>query len=249
MSRPFPEPTSHIHSAIRVASHSTPFISSALSVEESEQMRTEYLSMIVHDDWWDRFQRHIPADLEPCQTRSVQVSCSAIPDDVAMTFPFFVGRFTSDTTQHVQLPVDNTSVSRCHFICVASGRELLIIDVGSYAGIVTLKRSGEFPVESSLPRDRRVLKFSVDERFVLKIGDITIGFNLPKAPCLVCMDRPRHQRLVCGHMCCCSQCLTRLRTCPICRAPITGQLLSTTLRSYARQDAEDPPSSSHQAAR
>jgi hypothetical protein len=39
--------------------------------------------------------------------------------------------------------------------------------------------------------------------------------------CAVCQDAPKDTLFNCGHVCSCAECAARLRSCPLCRAPIT----------------------------
>jgi hypothetical protein len=68
------------------------------------------------------------------------------------------------------------SVSRCHCILflVPESRQVILVDIGSASGIVTLRRSSQNPCGSSLPNQRSILVFNWGEGMVQKRSFVQI---------------------------------------------------------------------------
>lgn len=235
-------------------------ISCPISAVEAEQLRQEYLFIIVTDNWLDKLanlltQASSSSAVSPQQTIRVTIR----NETSEVRIPFYIGRQlppeSCTSMDYVQLENSGRG-SRCHVMVTLAGDELVLIDPGSLAGITTLKRSNAGAcLDHSLPRSRAVLKFGQDERFVVVLDTIRVGFNLdvPLAgqevnECVVCMEHPAVERLVkCRHCVVCSRCLDVLDACPICRVPIPRGSTGRNVTVAAHLDYR-PPTHVHEAA-
>jgi hypothetical protein len=113
----------------------------------------------------------------------------------------------------------NDAMSRLHAIVYLFPMIgiVLVVDVGSFTGIVTVKRaSTTAQCISSVPSLRQVLSFGWKEGVLLRLGTFTV--QLWAKACVVCLSRPRNQTFAqCRHYCVCEQCVQRLDKCPVCR--------------------------------
>lgn len=127
-----------------------------------------------------------------------------------------IGRMFSD----IAFPEADTNCSRLHALVfpLPVYGVVAVVDVGSYTGIITTKRSSDAKCESSTPVSRRALIFKLDESAALLMGNQQVLLN-PKL-CCVCFEAPRNQKFNCGHQCTCKSCADKLELCPLCRAPI-----------------------------
>ncbi len=94
----------------------------------------------------------------------------------------------------------------------------LVVDMGSYYGIDTLKRSSGKALISSHIKSRNILVFDWNEVAIFRMGSEKIGIN-PKE-CLICFEKPRDTTFNCGHHTVCAMCADRINRCPICREVI-----------------------------
>eukprot|EP00041_Stephanoeca_diplocostata_P020980 m.480487 g.480487 ORF g.480487 m.480487 type:complete len:258 (-) comp21707_c0_seq32:2682-3455(-) len=231
-------------------------LSYAVSTDEEEKLRAEYLSIITTRNWLDKMAllltRSVSSPIPQRQT--IRVTLKNETKDVHL--PFYIGRQrppeSCTSMDYVQLE-EHDGGSRCHVLVTLVADELVLIDPGSLSGVTTLKRSNtDATLDHSRPRKRAVLKFAHTERFVIKVDGIRVGFNLdlPLAglavnECVVCMEHPAVERLTqCRHCVVCSLCLDALETCPICREPIprgsAGRNVTVAAHLHYRPQSDSP---------
>jgi hypothetical protein len=219
-------PKSHsIISALVTSSADDPRLSSRrIDQSVTDQLRQECTSIIDSVNWRTKMAKRLQV---PGSVRGT-VSVTIDRRTRNVTLPFYIGRLMPEHAQasildHVHM--SGARGSRCHAMITKVADELIVVDPGSLSGIRTRKRS-EFPhMVHSLPWTRNVLKFGHQERFVLSLDGILVGFNLDlnlpgleATECTVCMMAPAIERLQrCGHCVACSSCLDQLTLCPICR--------------------------------
>jgi len=128
------------------------------------------------------------------------------------------------------LYIDSVScVSRLHVMIfpIPQINKYLVVDVGSLMGIKTLQRSTSNIKVDSLPNQRRVLIFDLDEVAELELGVVKICVN-PRE-CGICFEKPRECTLNCGHYVVCNTCRPLISICPLCRANITDHTVGYRL--------------------
>ena len=88
-----------------------------------------------------------------------------------------------------------------------------------------MSRSGKEKPLHSVPNSRRVLRFDLDETFVLRFGGSeTSKLIVNPKECIICMDRPREHRFSsCNHCVVCSSCSSELQMCQLCLSQIIGR--------------------------
>lgn len=150
-----------------------------------------------------------------------------------LTTPFYIGRHAvPHVGAGIMLNVSAQNYSRCCLFVLSSPNELMVIDPGSIGGIRVVSRSSGLPCEHSLPDDRKVLKFRIDETVCLRLGYGSIMVQLNAKPCVVCLDLRRDVRLPCGHAVLCHACARHLRRsgqpCPVCNAPCQAETPNNT---------------------
>lgn len=224
--------------------------SSQVSPEETEALRDEYLSIIDKPDWDTQMAKRLMVSSSVAADHgTIRVTMDSRTHE--MKLPFYIGRQPRAAVAEAQL--DHLQIytgSRCHVMVTATKDELILVDPGSLVGVQTMKRSEDVLLEDSLPDDRRVLKFGHQERFVITLDSVMIGFNLdqgPEAECLVCMSQPIVERLeACGHSVACPSCLNQLFICPVCRVLINGRQATVAPEQTYRAPIPDyfpPPTS------
>lgn len=119
----------------------------------------------------------------------------------------------------VELDKYDPTISRLHaIILVMSGiKKILVLDVGSFNGIITTLRSSKEPLEVSSHNLRKILEFNINETFSLEMGNANITIS-PKE-CIICFSKPRSCVYACGHYACCLECSNKIHECPVCRTP------------------------------
>jgi hypothetical protein len=213
------ERLSAITSAVTQSAAMPQYTSTPLSQVEAEELRQEYLTIMQTGDHW---LEHISEVLPSCVGNTVNVTLHGVTR--ALPYPFYIGRQAPPPlkpSHMAHLPITLYG-SRCHVLCTMVDDKIILVDPGSLVGIKTVKRSLDIPAENSLPTQRQTLQFSKNEKFVLDIDGIKVGFNLDLGAneCTVCMDAYCIERLGCGHCVACPSCLDRLHICPVCRAPL-----------------------------
>ena len=121
------------------------------------------------------------------------------------------------------IPLKQNITSRLHAMVfiLPNINKIIVVDVGSFFGIVTKERSSSEKSVHSLPNMRNVLFFDLNETVILSLGMEDICIN-PKE-CVVCMEEARNCRFGCNHWVTCTNCASKLQDCPICRKPIDGR--------------------------
>lgn len=120
--------------------------------------------------------------------------------------------------------------SRLHAMIFILPEKIVVVDVGSFFGIVTKERSSGKELVDSLPNKRAVLFFDRNETVILSLGIEEICIN-PKE-CIVCMEESRNCRFNCNHWVTCDKCAAKLQECPICRKPLGNrEVMYTTATS------------------
>lgn len=127
-------------------------------------------------------------------------------------------------------PKHYACVSRLNavFVSVCGNTKLLVLDVGSYRGVRTLKRTSTTTpqLQHSVPGARAALLFDANERVVLRLGD-DCELVVNPLECAVggthCTTFRNHCG-PCGHYVSCRACATEWAaraadTCPMCRQP------------------------------
>ena len=98
-------------------------------------------------------------------------------------------------------------------------KRLLVLDIGSYFGFNTLKRSiAQDLLIVSKPFNRASLLLEQDEIAVVNINNFILTLN-PKV-CIVCFEQERQVLYSCNHFVCCSTCSKQLEKCPVCNEPV-----------------------------
>ena len=84
-------------------------------------------------------------------------------------------------------------------------------------GTKTVKAANTKELIHSIPNDRKILEFAINETFKLNLGNINliVGRN----ECGICMNYPKCTRLNCGHSIC-NSCSELVDNCPYCRSYI-----------------------------
>lgn len=139
-----------------------------------------------------------------------------------------IGRITSSSIQ-----LNGIDISRIQCIIFIVGTKIMILDTWSLYGTIT-KHCKTGKIYSSVPGERNLIAYNIDETFQLTIGTYNITINPDeekiKSPhikqteekCCICLDKPRTIRLSCGHACMCEDCAKQVMAstakCPMCRA-------------------------------
>jgi hypothetical protein len=215
---------SSITTLVREAARAPRLMSQPVTDIDTELLREEYLENIIRPDWDQKFYRLL-TDMRPpsLAVPSIRITVNQQTRDVNL--PCYIGRLVPPKYGAAMDHIYIENGSRCHVMITQINDELIIIDPGSLVGICTLKRNSGAPLEHSLPKARKVLKFANNERFVLDLKSAFVGFNLDvgeTTECIVCMTLPAVERLRCGHCVACTDCLNQLSTCPVCRNPSIG---------------------------
>jgi hypothetical protein len=95
---------------------------------------------------------------------------------------------------------------------------VIVIDPGSMLGLKYDSGSAT-GLPSSLPNDRNLIVFSPAETVSFMVPGIASKYIFNPKKCVVCLDRHRSIKLVCGHFVLCNECSIRIERCPVCRAP------------------------------
>lgn len=136
-----------------------------------------------------------------------------------------IGRYTACD---VVLKEDNTSRIHCLIFCI--GDQLAVVDVGSAAGIVTIMRSSNEFCDKSLPGNRKILTFNINESVTLSLDNVKITIN-PRE-CIICMNKQRKITFNCGHYLTCYECSLKLTKCPTCNRYISHRKESIKMMTY-----------------
>jgi len=100
--------------------------------------------------------------------------------------PITIGRLAN-----CDVVLDPSGTSRLHAIIfrVPAEGTILVVDVGSATGIVTVARSvSSQQLVCSRPDDRYVLDFGTQETAILTLGTATVTINAKE--CVVCLEQP-----------------------------------------------------------
>ena len=125
---------------------------------------------------------------------------------------------------YTDIILDAVNTSRLHAVIKCFNDKILIMDVGSYAGIILKDRSEDGPLGASERSHRRPFVIGIDETAIFYLGKETIIIN-PKE-CIImgpnCTNL-RNFRGQCGHFICCVKCAEdwqeQSTECPECRQP------------------------------
>ena len=155
-----------------------------------------------------------------------------------------IGRITSSSIQ-----LDGIDISRIQCIIFIVGTKIMILDTWSLYGTIT-KHCKTGKIYGSVPGERNLIAYNIDETFQITIGSYNITINPDedkiKSPhtekteekCCICLDKPRTIRLPCGHACMCEDCAREVMAstakCPICRASARSIFQSACVESYVK---------------
>lgn len=165
--------------------------------ETTEQLDKSYLS----DNEINIAERDIPGLLKSFKKDIITIGTHPGCDYV----------FNSNERQHIR-------ASRLHALIIITINKYIVVDMGSYTGIITKLRSSKKDKISSRRGDRNILIFDKSEISILQLGNREIIIN-PKE-CIVCVNNPREVIFNCGHFVTCNNCSNKLDSCPICRSPL-----------------------------
>ncbi len=236
-------------------------------VSGAKQLRQAYLDMMTaqetthvsEPEWWKEVFSEVgkliamramgilfaepsaaaPAPPTPTITVAYDGRLFSFDDNVPIT----IGRLSS-----CDVVLDPRGTSRLHAIIfrVPAEGSILVVDVGSATGILTLARSATLrPMVCSRPDDRYVLDFGAQETAILTLGTAILAVNAKE--CVVCLEKPRAGVLGCGHHVVCIECLNAISRCPVCRAPVeidqpmpsAANMLANTYYQPARDNAAE----------
>ncbi len=157
----------------------------------------------VARDLVDKFEA-APCTDAPCPTELVELRTGAkvrmSKSDVAL-----VGRLEG---VDLELNRADPTCSRLHMLVFSLPHAVLVVDVGSTNGIVTVDRSDATRApETSAPNSRRVLDFAHGESAALRLGADCIVLLNPRT-CGLC-DRANALNFSCGHFAPCRHCSPR----------------------------------------
>lgn len=110
------------------------------------------------------------------------------------------------------------SCSRIQCIIIITSEKTYVIDLWSILGTKTINTGNTKKIINSIPNDRKILEFELNETFQLRFGD-NINFIVGRNECGICFNSPQSTRLKCGHSLC-NKCSELTKKCPYCRNPI-----------------------------
>lgn len=120
----------------------------------------------------------------------------------------------------IKIDEKHAHISRVHaFLTVVQkedARFIMIIDFWSSGGT----RVGGQEQHVSLPDNRRVIIVPYDVPVLVQVGEFTgrpLDIHINYKECCICMVQPRTERLNCGHLVACSDCMRKMQVCPMCR--------------------------------
>ena len=217
------------------------------SNESAESLRRTY-ERVFHEqdtlrrgepDWWKAqflesgaaIKRSLAADAADAPQRSDAEDGAAVAEFSLCLDEQPVQTFSTQTSAVLvgrrpgcDVHFDANNFSRLHALVypLPETRQLLLVDVGSFHGIVTRRRQrADEGLPQSVANARAALLFGIDERVVLSLGSRTLALN-PKR-CLVCLEAARSRLFeACRHFVVCAACYAALRACPLCRAPLAA---------------------------
>lgn len=173
---------------------------------EAEELRRNYLAIITRNDWHEQLvmvARDVAARVQDpkknasAEQGSVQrrIRERESEDEDGFTIAFQDTLHEAQATDFVlcgrmkecHIRLSDAGASRVHAIVLLIPKSLIIVvDVGSAKGIVTVRRSSGGACESSLPNQRSVLTFQWGETAVLGLGVEHVCLN-PRL-CCVCLE-------------------------------------------------------------
>lgn len=146
---------SSLSNAITSSTASPRFSNILLSMEQAEDIRKEYLTIMSSGDCW---YNTMCERLQVSEHGNVNVTLNG--QTRSLTFPFYIGRQSPpDKTLGMSHLIIPKYGSRCHLLCLLVNGEIMLVDPGSLTGTKTIKRSYGLYCEHTLPNQRRVLKF------------------------------------------------------------------------------------------
>ncbi len=195
-------------------------------LQESEEMRRTYLKIVRQADWKEQFML-IARHVAKATADSMPVSPMRRGEDEGFSIAHGERLFSNfenadavivGRIKDCDVTLRHEACSRVHAIFLLLPTKVVCVDVGSALGIITTRRSGDHPCESSLPNQRAVLIFDWGECVVLGMGKEQLCLN-PRL-CCICLDRPRTVLFSCKHFVCCSECAPKVKHCPVCRCAL-----------------------------
>jgi hypothetical protein len=110
----------------------------------------------------------------------------------------------SHATGDKQVVRNDQNVSRLAGVLYYSADRILVVDVGGINGIITIHRGSKQKEMHSMPRDRRVLSFGINEEVVLGMG-VTAQVTLNPKVCAACHEHVQslahRKKGLCDHCC------------------------------------------------
>lgn len=191
---------------------------SSIPHEEEEQMRKEYLVRWPKFDdvksFIDDIIKGLIIDGKPIKFSSEEQELLTDHGSKKISKYAFIGR-TGDCDIIIK---DTTDISRIQCVIIFTEEKIYVVDWWSILGTKTLHAGPTSELLHSLPKDRRILEFGINETFQLKFSD-NIKFIVGRNECGICFNAPSCVRLECDHSLC-DKCANRIDKCPYCRNTI-----------------------------
>lgn len=230
---------------------------SSIVNNDSEKLREIYCKIFDDQDklyknnqsWWiDQFQEASQIYLDDFKKQAdskeinndwnLTISCNGQFHDYSSNSNKRLILFGRKHGCDILIQHTNQFISRLHamIFIIPEINKIVIVDPGSISGIVTLLRSSDNQLINSLPKSRAVLVFDITEMFVIKLGNIQLGFNLKD--CIICMDKPRECTFQCGHHIVCNDCRVKLNKCPLCKKILLHDIKEFRLMTNVRNNLD-----------
>jgi len=205
----------------------TKIINGTQTLEDTEELRAAYEKIIVTETWNQQFVNaadiiieNLKKDKEliPITNTSFSISQEGHMYEFNNEKYILIGRKPGCHVQFIDFVNNGTSRMHAMVFPLPELNMIIVVDMGSFNGILTLKRSSNKQCVSSFPNSRNVLIFDWNEVAILKMGNLQIGLNTKE--CVICMTNPRNVTFGCGHNATCDDCSQKIVDCPICRKNI-----------------------------
>lgn len=215
-------------------------IMSSLPQEDAEALRAAYLEIIELADWDQKFATEASLIVE--NLKKDQPVYPIVNTTFCVATDNQLYEFDSTNNKYImvgrkpgcQVLFTHDGTSRMHAMIfpLPELNMILVVDMGSLTGIMTVKRSQQNKqCVNSLANNRNVLIFDWNEVAILKMGSVQVGINTKE--CIICMTNPRNVIFGCNHSVACADCSQKLTDCPICRAHIGNKVPGFALKSNA----------------